>query len=82
MPNREFHSKSLRPRFEDGQLYLPPYSPDLNPIEQAIAKIKAHLRKAKARTLDALYDCIGDIVQRFDPAECHNYFRNSGYASA
>jgi transposase len=63
-------------------LYLPPYSPDLNPIEQAIAKIKAHLRKAKARTLDALYDCIGDIVQRFDPAECHNYFRNSGYASA
>jgi transposase len=62
-------------------LYLPPYSPDLNPIEQAIAKIKAHLRKAKARTLDALYDCIGDIVRRFDRDECRNYFTNSGYAS-
>jgi transposase len=63
-------------------LYLPPYSPDLNPIEQAIAKIKAHLRKAKARTLDALYDRIGEIVQRFGPAECRSYFTNSGYASA
>lgn len=62
-------------------LYLPPYSPDLNPIEQAIAKIKAHLRKAKQRTVDDLYDRIGDIVQRFDPTECRNYFNNSGYAS-
>jgi transposase len=62
-------------------LYLPPYSPDLNPIEQAIAKIKAHLRKAKARTVDALYDCIGDIVRRLDPTECRNYFTNAGYAS-
>jgi len=62
-------------------LYLPPYSPDLNPIEQAIAKIKAHLRKAKARTVDALYDRIGEIILRFNPAECRNYFRNSGYAS-
>ena len=63
-------------------LYLPPYSPDLNPIEQAIAKIKAKLRKAKERTIDDLYHRIGDIVQRFDPAECRHYFRNSGYASA
>ena len=63
-------------------LYLPPYSPDLNPIEQAIAKIKAHLRKAKARTVDALYDRIGEIIHRFDPTECRNYFTNAGYASA
>lgn len=62
-------------------LYLPPYSPDLNPVEQAIAKIKSHLRKAKPRTLDALYERIGEIVQCFEPAECRNYLRNSGYAS-
>lgn len=62
-------------------LYLPPYSPDLNPIEQAIAKIKSHLRKAKERTVDALYQRIGEIIQNFDPDECRNYFRNSGYAS-
>ena len=63
-------------------LYLPPYSPDLNPIEQAIAKIKAQLRKAKERTVDALYDRIGEIIKHFDPTECRNYFANSGYASA
>jgi len=62
-------------------LYLPPYSPDLNPIEQAIAKIKAHLRKAKERTVDALYERFGHIIDRFEPTECRNYFRNSGYAS-
>lgn len=60
--------------------YLPPYSPDLNPIEQGFAALKAHLRKAKERTVPALYDRIGQLLDRFEPAACRNYFRNSGYA--
>lgn len=60
-------------------LYLPPYSPDLNPIEQAFAKLKAHLRKAAARTVEELYDAIGDIMDLFQPHECANYLNNSGY---
>jgi transposase len=61
-------------------LYLPPYSPDLNPIEMAFAKLKALLRKAAERTLDALWDKIGEIVAAFSPSECANYFRHAGYA--
>ena len=61
--------------------YLPPYSPDLNPIEQGFAALKAHLRKAKERTVPALYDRIGQLLDRFEPTACRNYFRNSGYAS-
>jgi transposase len=60
--------------------YLPPYSPDLNPIEQSFAKLKAHLRKAKERTVPDLYDRIGALLDCFQPAECRNYFLNSGYA--
>jgi transposase len=60
-------------------LYLPPYSPDLNPIEQAFAKLKALLRKAAARTRDELWDTIGALVETFSPAECQNYLTNSGY---
>ncbi len=62
-------------------LFLPPYSPDLNPIEQAFAKIKAHLRKAEARTVDALWRAIGDICNLFEPDECWHYLRAAGYAS-
>jgi transposase len=62
-------------------LFLPPYSPDLNPIEQAFAKIKAHLRKAEARTFDALWRAVGDICNLFEPQECWNYLRAAGYAS-
>lgn len=62
-------------------LFLPQYSPDLNPIEMAFAKLKAHLRKAAARTFDALIDAIGDICSLFDPLECLNYFNKAGYAS-
>jgi transposase len=62
-------------------LVLPPYSPDLNPIEQAFAKIKAHLRKAEARTVDALWRALGDICNLFEPQECWNYLRAAGYAS-
>ena len=61
-------------------LYLPPYSPDLNPIEQSFAKLKAQLRKAKERTVPALYDRIGQALGTFRVSEFPNYFRNSGYA--
>lgn len=60
-------------------LYLPPYSPDLNPIEQAFAKLKALLRKASARTVDDLWQAIANLIDSFPPEECANYFRNSGY---
>nr|WP_043840347.1 IS630 family transposase [Roseomonas aerilata] len=61
-------------------LYLPPYSPDLNPIEQLFAKLKALLRKAAARTREALWTTIGRLLKTFIPAECRNYLANSGYA--
>jgi transposase len=60
-------------------LYLPPYSPDLNPIEQAFAKLKALLRKAAARTLDALVAAIAEALDAFTADECKNYLTNSGY---
>ena len=60
-------------------LYLPPYSPDLNPIEQVFAKIKALLRKAAARTKAALWDTIAASLQAFGPDECRSYLINSGY---
>ena len=59
--------------------YLPPYSPDLNPIEQAFAKLKALLRKAAERTVDGLWTTIGKLLDLFPPAECANYIANSGY---
>jgi transposase len=60
-------------------LYLPTYSPDLNPIEQLFAKLKALLRTAAARTREALWDAIGALLDAFTPAECQNYLANSGY---
>jgi transposase len=59
--------------------YLPAYSPDLNPIEQAFAKLKAALRKAAARTFDALIEAIAQALADFTPEECANYIANSGY---
>ena len=61
-------------------LYLPPYSPDLNPIELAFAKLKALLRKAAERTRDDLWDKIGTVLEEFEAQECANYFRHAGYA--
>jgi transposase len=58
---------------------LPPYSPDLNPIEQVFAKLKALLRASAVRTTDALWRAVGNLIPRFIPAECSNYFRNAGY---
>ena len=60
-------------------LYLPPYSPDFNPIEQAFAKLKALLRKAAERTVDGLWRAIGRIVDLFTHAECANCFAAAGY---
>jgi len=61
--------------------FLPPYSPDLNPIENAFAKLKALLRKAAARTVDQLWSAIAKIIDTFSPEECANYFNAAGYAS-
>jgi transposase len=62
-------------------MFLPQYSPDLNPIEMAFSKLKAHLRKAAARNFDDLIRAIGDICNLYHPNECWNYFRAAGYAS-
>lgn len=61
-------------------LYLPAYSPDLNPIEQSFAKLKALIRKRAARTRHALWDAIGMLLSQFAPQECANYFAQAGYA--
>ncbi len=60
-------------------LFLPPYSPDLNPIEQVFAKLKALLRKADERSVAAVWHRIGKLLDQVTPNECANYFRNSGY---
>ena len=61
-------------------MYLPPYSPDLNPIEKMFAKLKAYLRKAKARTCDALFEEIGKLIRSLTPTECRNFIQSCGYA--
>lgn len=61
-------------------LYLPPYSPDLNPIEMAFAKLKAHLRTAAERSIPALWDRIGTVLDLFSANQCQNFFRHAGYA--
>ena len=60
-------------------LYLPPYSPDLNPIEQAFSKLKAHLRRIGARTFTEVFEAICDL---YDPIECWNYFKAAGYVAS
>lgn len=60
-------------------MYLPPYSPDLNPIELAFSKLKTLLRKAAARTVEELWQAIAEIIQQFSQQECINYFKHCGY---
>jgi len=60
-------------------LFLPPYSPDLNPIEMAFAKLKVHIRKAAARTYDDLWKAAGAACDLFNATQCHNFFRAAGY---
>ena len=62
-------------------LYLPPYSPDFNPIEMTFSKLKAILRQAAARTIDDLWDAIAQSLDQFTPEECRNYFTAAGYGS-
>jgi transposase len=83
MDNLSSHKRvAIRERIEAAGAslrFLPPYSPDFNPIEKAFAKLKALLRKAAERTVDALRNRIGHIVDLFAPAECANYFSSCGY---
>ena len=60
-------------------LFLPPYSPDLNPIEMAFSKLKTLIRKAAARTYDQLWDAVGQVCDLFSDEECYNYFKAAGY---
>ena len=60
-------------------IFLPPYSPDLNPIEMAFSKLKTLIRKAAARTYQALWRCVGAVCDLFQPQECRNYFKAAGY---
>lgn len=62
-------------------MYLPPYSPDLNPIEMLFAQLKAYLRKTKARTVETLWRVIGDFIKTVTPQQCANYIAKDGYAS-
>ncbi len=62
-------------------LFLPPYSPDLNPIEMMFAKLKTLLRKADERSIAAVWHRIGSLLNDFSPAECSDYIRHAGYAS-
>ena len=62
--------------------YLPPYSPDLHPIELCFAKLKAIVRAARCRSIDTLWPLLGECLQRFSPTECRNYFRHCGYSNA
>jgi transposase len=61
-------------------VFLPPYSPDLNPIEMAFAKLKAHLRRIKARSIDDLWRAVGNICDLYTPDECWNFLKHAGYA--
>jgi transposase len=60
-------------------LYLPPYSPDFNPIENVFSKLKTMLRKLKSRTMEDLWNNLGKLCDIFAPKECYNYFKNAGY---
>ena len=62
-------------------LYLPPCSPELNPIAQAFSKLKAHPRRIGARTFTDLFEALGDICDMFSPQECRNYFKAAGYVA-
>ena len=77
-------SKAVRKAIRDRGahlIFLPPYSPDLNPIEQVFAKVKHFMRKAEERTVEATWKKVGLVLDLFQPNECLNYIRNSGYVS-
>jgi transposase len=83
LDNLSCHKRTrVRERIEQAGctvLFLPPYSPDLNPIELAFSKLKALLRKAGKRTVDGLWEFLGQVLDAFSPEECRNYFHHCGY---
>ena len=83
MDNLPAHKVSgVRPAIEQAGarlIYLPPYSPDFNPIENAFSKLKAHLRKAAARTVNDLWNAIAQAIDLLTPEECRNLFTAAGY---
>ena len=74
-------SQSGVPSIDEAE-YLPPYSPDFNPIEGMWSKVKSHLRSAAARTFDTICDAVADALTRVTPSDCQGYFQNCGYATA
>jgi transposase len=79
--HRSFKIRELIENRGASLVYLPKYSPDLNPIEMAFAKLKARLRKAAERSTAALWNRIGQLLADFTPQECANYFKAAGYAA-
>ena len=83
--NLSSHKSAVAQAFLKAQgnwlLFLPPYSPDLNPIEMAFSKLKAHLRRMKARTFDTLFESVAEACELFPQQECQNYFRAAGYVA-
>ena len=81
--NLSSHKSAVAQAFLKAQgnwlLFLPPYSPDLNPIEMAFSKLKAHLRRMKARTFDTLFESVAEACELFPQQECQNYFKVAGY---
>jgi transposase len=86
MDNLACHQRaSVREAIESAKAelrFLPPYSPDLNPIERAFSKLKAKLRAAQKRTIRELEDYLGEAIDAFSPPECRNYFKSCGYPDA
>ena len=79
--HKSAYAQNLLKKQGSWMLFLPPYSPDLNPIEQAFSKLKAHLRRMAVRTFDALTGAVGDICGLYTTEECENYFRAAGYVA-
>ena len=79
---RPHKAPAVRQAIEDAGAelhFLPPYSPDVNPIELAFSKLKAHLRKAAARTRDDLWDAVAEAIETFTSQQCQNFFAHCGY---
>ncbi len=79
--HKSAHAQELLKSQGSWLLFLPPYSPDLNPIEMAYSKLKAHLRRLKARTFDALFQSVAQTCDLFPPNECRNLFKAAGYVA-
>ena len=83
--NLSSHKSAVAQAFPTAQgnwlLLLPHFSPDLNPFERAFSKLKAHLRRMKARTFDTLFESVAEVSELFPQLECQNYFRTAGYVA-